>query len=61
MATESLKNCSRVVHFSDFFFFFKLGLTPSKAEQPLKGMELQKKRNTKRLRHTGNLFKKTYS
>ena len=29
-------------------------LTPCKAEQ---GMELQKKRSTKRLTHTGNLFR----
>ena len=26
-----------------FIFFFKLGFTPYKAEQPLKGMELQEK------------------
>ena len=26
-----------------FFFFFKLVFTPSKAEQPLRGMELQEK------------------
>ena len=25
------------------FYFFKLGFTPHKAEQPLKGMELHKK------------------
>ena len=26
-----------------FLFFFKLGFTPCKAEQPLRGMELQEK------------------
>ena len=26
-----------------FFVFFKLGFTPCKAEQPLRGMELQEK------------------
>ena len=26
-----------------FFFFFLLGITPSKTEQPLQGMELQEK------------------
>ena len=34
-----------------------IGITPCKAEQPPQGMELQKK-NTKRLQHTGNLFRK---
>ena len=29
----------------DFFFFFKLGFTPCKAEQPLQGMELQEKKD----------------
>ena len=38
-------------------FFFKLGFTARKAEEPLQGMELQEK-ETKRLRHTGNLFRK---
>ena len=38
--------------------FFKLGFTPYKAEQPLQDMELQVKRNTKKLRHTGNLLRK---
>ena len=37
--------------------FFPLGFTPCKAEQPLQGMELRK-RSTKRLEHTGNLFRK---
>ena len=27
----------------DFFFFFWLGFTPHKAEQPLRGMKLQEK------------------
>ena len=30
-----------------------MGFTPSKAEQPLQGMELQEKET-----HTGNLFRK---
>ena len=38
--------------------FFKLGFTPCKAEQPLQGMQLQGKKSTKRLKHTGNLFRK---
>ena len=38
-------------------FFKKLGFTPCKFEQPLQGMELQEK-ETKRLRHTRNLFRK---
>ena len=36
--------------------FLKSGFTPCKAEQPLQGMEIQ--RSTKRLLHTGNLFRK---
>ena len=36
--------------------FFLLGFPPYK-EQPLQGIELQEK-ETKRLRHTGNLFRK---
>ena len=35
-----------------FFFFFFLGLTPCKAEQPLRGMELQEKKAQKRLQDT---------
>ena len=42
---------------SSFFFIFKLGFTPCIAEQPLQGMELQEK-ETEKLRHTGNLFRK---
>ena len=30
-----------------FFFFFQLGFTPCKAEQPLQGMELQEKETQK--------------
>ena len=42
-----------------FFFFFKLGFTPCKDEQPLGGMELQeKKKAQKRLQDTENLFRK---
>ena len=38
--------------------FFELGLTPCKAEQPLRGMELQEKKAQKRLQDTENLFRK---
>ena len=31
----------------NFFFFLKLGFTPCKAEQPLRGMELQEKKHKK--------------
>ena len=31
----------------ELFFFFKLGLTPCKAEQPRQGMELQEKETQK--------------
>ena len=32
--------------------FFSLGFTPCKADQPLRGMELTRKRSTKLLKHT---------
>ena len=38
--------------------FFKLRFTPGKAEQLLQGMEVQEKEAQKRLKHTGNLFRK---
>ena len=45
--------------FSVFILLFlKLGFTPLKAEQPLRGMELQEKEAKQRLKHTGDLFKK---
>ena len=54
------KLCSKL--FGNFIFtkntFFKLGFTPCKAERPLQGMELTTKKSTKRLKHTGNLFRK---
>ena len=40
--------------------FLKLGFTPCKAEQSLRGIELQKKKkkkDTKSLKHIGNLFR----
>ena len=40
--TKSGKKERKVVSFS-FFFFFKLVFAPCKAEQPLRGMELQEK------------------
>ena len=33
--------------YQTIFFFFKLGFTPCKAEQPLQGMELQEKETLK--------------
>ena len=38
--------------------FLKLGFTTCKAEQPLQSMELQEKKSTIRLKHTGSLFRK---
>ena len=38
------------------FGFIELAFTPCKAEQPLRGMELQEKAD--RLKHTGTLFRK---
>ena len=38
--------------------FFKLGFTPCKTEQPLRGTELQEKKAQKRLQDTENLFRK---
>ena len=35
-----------------------MGFTPCKAEQPLRGMELQEKKAQKRLQYTENLFRK---
>ena len=39
-------------------YFFKLAFTPCKADQPLRGKELQEKEAQKQLKHTKNLFKK---
>ena len=36
-----------ILKFGSFFFFFLKGFTPWKAEQPLKGMELQEKETQK--------------
>ena len=54
----TLYSYSNFIFFSVFSFFFKLGFTPCKAEQPLRGMEVQEKKDPKRLKHTGNLFRK---
>ena len=40
------------------FTIFKSGFTPRTAEQPLRDRELQEKKQTKRLKHTGNLLRK---
>ena len=45
-------------NFSVICDFFKVGFTPCKAKQPLRGMELQEKEAQQRLKHTGNLFRK---
>ena len=34
-------------YFFESFFFFKLGFTPCKAEQPVQGVELQEKEEEK--------------
>ena len=40
-------------------FFFQLGFTPCKAEQPLHGVHgVSGKRSTKRSKHKGNLLRK---
>ena len=38
--------------------FLNLGFTPCKAEQPIRGMDLQEKEGKKRLQHTENMFRK---
>ena len=40
------------------FLFFKLEFTPCKAEQPVRGMELQEKEAQKRSQYTGKMFRK---
>ena len=44
----------------NYHFFLQLGFTLCKAENPLRGMGKNKeiKASTKRLKHTGNLFRK---
>ena len=46
-----------------FFFFFKLGFTPCKTEEPLQGMELQekKKKHKKDYRLQKIYLERTYS
>ena len=38
--------------------FLKMGFTSCNAEQPLRGIELTRKRSRKRLKHTEDLFRK---
>ena len=46
-------------HIYIFFIYIYISrFTPCKAEQPLQDIELQEKRSTKRLKHTGSLFRK---
>ena len=42
-------------------FFFQLGFTPSKAEQPLRGMESQEKKHKKDYRIQKIRLERTYS
>ena len=43
-------------------FFFELGFTPCKAEQPLRGMELQEKKRSKKDYRTQKIcLERTYS
>ena len=49
------KQCERPVHFFFLLLFFFL---ICKAEQPLRGMELEEKKHKKRLQDTENLFRK---
>ena len=41
-----------------FFFFTTIFFLICKAEQPLRGMELEEKKHKKRLQDTENLFRK---
>ena len=43
------------------FFFFKLGFTPCKTEQPLRGMELPENKHKKDYRIQKICLEKTYS
>ena len=45
-----LANTSLKKYCWGIFFFFKLGFTPCKSEQPLRGMELQEKKHKKHYR-----------
>ena len=40
------------------FYYYNLGSTPCKAEQPLRGMELQEKEEEKDEKDTGKLTRK---
>ena len=44
-----------------FVFFKQLGFTPCKAEQPLRGMELQEKKHKKDYRLQKICLERTYS
>ena len=48
-------------HFYIFLFFFLLGFTPCKAEQPLRGMELQEKEAQKDYSIQEICLERTYS
>ena len=43
------------------YIFFSLGLTPCKAEQPLRGMQLQEKKHKKDYRVQKICLERTYS
>ena len=49
------------IQLTKFFFFFNQDSPPCKAEQPLRGMELQEKKAQKRLQDTEICLERTYS
>ena len=53
-------NYTLLLYYPISFFFFKLGFTPCKAEQPLQGMELQEKKHKKDYRIQKICLERTY-
>ena len=45
-------------HISNYYIIFKLGFIPCKAEQPLRGMKLQEKKDKKTETHRKSVFQK---
>ena len=58
---ERLSAFLPLFYFMELKNFFKLGFTPCKAEQPLRGMELQEKKHKKDYRIQKICSEKTYS
>ena len=56
-----LKHEIKQKRFRSFFFFFKLGFTPCKAKQTLRGMKLQEKKHNKGYRLQKIFLERTYS